>query len=57
MTKQDEEFNNAAQAYIQMFGGSLPIGVGYDELTTDALLKAVMDKRAIKEVTPDQAIS
>jgi len=32
--KEAAAFDKAASEYIKMFGGSLPLGVGYDDLTT-----------------------
>ena len=50
-------FNDAAKAYIQMFGGALPLGIGYPELTTSLLLKAVADKQPMAENIPKTALS
>ncbi len=58
MTKNERErFNLAAQAYLDKFGGSLPIGISYPELSAELLEKAVKDEQAIEPNIPDQAIS
>ncbi len=50
-------FNEAAEAYIEMFGGSLPLGIGMPNLTTELLQKAVADKKPIESNTPPGALS
>lgn len=54
---ETKEFNKAAQAYIAMFGGSLPLGIGYPALTTKILEKAVVNKQPIDSITPKNQLS
>lgn len=54
---QRKTFNDAAKAYIKMFGGGLPLGIVYPQLTTSLLLKAVADKQPIAENIPKTALS
>ena len=49
-SKDEIAFNEAANAYIKNFGGSLPYGIGMPEITTELLLKAVSENKAIKEL-------
>jgi hypothetical protein len=44
---QDNEFNIAAVAYLQKFG-KIPYGIGYPEITTELLLKAVESGKKIR---------
>lgn len=54
----DKAFNEAANAYLDKFSGNLPLGIGYPELTTDLLLKAVKeDKQIIELPIPKGAVS
>jgi hypothetical protein len=44
---QDNEFNLAAEAYVQKFG-KIPYGIGYPDVTTELLLKAVESGKKIR---------
>ncbi len=44
---QDNEFNLAAEAYVRKFG-NIPYGIGYPEVTTELLLKAVESGKKIR---------
>lgn len=44
---QDNEFNIAAVAYVQMFG-NIPYGIGYPEITTELLIQAVQSGKKIR---------
>ena len=50
LSKEDKSFNDAADSYIEKFGGSIPRGIGMPEITTELLLKAVTENKAIKEL-------
>ena len=49
-SKDEIAFNEASEAYIKKFGGSIPMGIGMPEITTELLLKAVAENKAIKEL-------
>lgn len=44
---QDNEFNIAAESYVQKFG-KIPYGIGYPEITTELLVKAVKSGKKIR---------
>ncbi|CAN4266172.1 hypothetical protein MCEREM3_00157 [Methylophilaceae bacterium] len=44
---QDNKFNLAAEAYVQKFG-NIPYGIGYPEITTELLLKAIQSGKKIR---------
>ena len=45
--KQDNQFNIAAEAYVQKFG-YIPYGIGYPEITTELLIQAVQSGKKIR---------
>ena len=58
LTEEELMFEKAAQSYIDTFGGSLPLGIGMPEITTELLLKAVADNKEIEELPiPDGYVS
>ena len=58
LSKEDNAFNEAAEAYIKKFSGSIPRGIGMPEITTELLIKAVAEGKRIKELPiPKGAVS
>jgi hypothetical protein len=48
LSKEDKSFNDAADSYIEKFGGSIPRGIGMPEITTELLLEAVKNEIEIQ---------
>ena len=58
LTQDELMFEKAAKSYIDTFGGSLPLGIGMPDITTEILLKAVAENKAIEELPiPNSAVS
>lgn len=56
-TQEEQDFNNAAQAYIDQFG-SLPLGINYPDLTVELLQAAVESSTEIAEDDiPEDAVA
>jgi hypothetical protein len=58
LTEDELMFNKTLQSYLDKFGGSLPFGIGMPEITTELLLKAIAENKAIEESQiPNGAVS
>jgi len=55
-TPESQAFNDACEAYIKKFGGSVPLGIGMPDITTELLLEAVAKGKEIEMLPlPDDA--
>ena len=58
ITPEMQIFDDAAKAYKDKFGVKYPSYIGGDDITTEILLKAVAENKAIEELPiPNSAVS